>query len=198
MYDLRMLRLSEFAIATVVGLLSTITLAQSPPPKSKSPMDSILVYGQDFVFSLKEPQGWRCTCGPEAAEYGVNAILFPSAVESRARHVQIRVRVNDKVNENTAEDLNVDMREYKKEYPKVEFADLDIAHPEYRTHGKVFQIPNDFYEYVAYVNPGPGVSYNFSVAMSKEKVPATTDELAAYTKVLKSLNAFGGKTTKAN
>jgi hypothetical protein len=193
-----MLCLSDFAIATIAGLLSTITLAQSPPPKSKSPMDSILVYGQDFVFSLKEPQGWRCTCGPEATEYGVNAILFPSAAESRARHVQIRVRVNEKVDENTAEDLNADMREYKKKYPKVEFAPLDIAHPEYRTYGKVFELPNDFYEYVAYLNPGPGSSYTLSVAMSKEKAPATSEELAAYTKVLKSLNAFGGKASKAH
>jgi len=125
-------------------------------------------------------------------------VLFPSSADSRAHRVEIRVRVNKKVDENTLEDLNSDMRQYKKEYPKVQFAALDVAHPEYRTHAKLFLFPGDFYDYVAYLNPGPNSWFTLSVSMTKEKVPATQDELAAYANVLKSLYVPAGKSSQTH
>jgi predicted 2-oxoglutarate/Fe(II)-dependent dioxygenase YbiX len=117
-------------------------------------------------------------------------VLFPNSPQSREHHVAIRVRANEKVDENTTEDLKLDMEQYKKEHPKVQFAALDIVHPEYKTYPKLFFFPDDFYDYVAYVNPGASFRFTFSISMTKEKSPATEDELAAYTKVLKSLHAF--------
>lgn len=196
--NLSVLRLASFAAATIVTLLAAIALAQSGSPNPKEPMDSILVFGDGFLFSLQEPEGWRCVCDEAATEYQANAVVFPSSAQSRARHVAIRIRVNQKTDENTAEDLNSDMREYKRKYPTVQFAALDVAHPEYRTHAKLFLFPKDFYDYVAYVNPGPDSWFTLSIAMSKEKVPATQGELAAYAKVLKSLRAFTTKSSRAH
>jgi len=90
------------------------------------------------------------------------------------------------------------MKQYKERYPKVQFAALDVAHAEYKTYTKLFAFPNDFYDYVGYVNPGPNVKFTLSVAMSKGKVPATQDELAAYAKVLQSLHVFTGKPPRAH
>ena len=102
----------------------------------------------------------------------------------------IRVRVNHKTDENSLEDLKADMRQYRQRYPNVQFVALEVAHAEYKTYTKLFAFPNDFYDYVAYVNPGPSSSFTLSVAMAKEKVPATQDELAAYADVVRSLHTF--------
>jgi hypothetical protein len=189
-----MFRLRQPAAITIAILLSTISVAQSRRAHPDTAADdSTLVFGDGFVFSVKEPDGWHCICGQAASEYQVNAVFFPTSAQSRAHHVAIRVRVNQKSDENTLEDLKADMRQYKRRYPKVQFAVLDVAHAEYRTYTKLFAFPNDFYDYVGYVNPGPNSTFTLSVAMSKGKILATQEELAAYAKVLRSLHVFTGK-----
>jgi len=101
------------------------------------------------------------------------------------------VRVNSKTDENTLEDLKADMRQYKQRYPKVQFAALDVTHAEYKTYTKLFAFPDDFYNYVAYINPGSG--FTLSVSMAKEKAPASQGELAAYANVVSCLHVpLGG------
>ena len=95
-----------------------------------------------------------------------------------------------KKNENALEDLKADMRQYRQRYPNVQFVALDVSQAEYKTYTKLFAFPNDFYDYVAYLNPGPGTTFTLSVAMAKEKVPATQEELRAYLNVVRSLHVF--------
>lgn len=178
-------------------MLAQSSGAHSNTSKEKDDKDdAVLVFGDGFVFSLKEPDGWHSVCGPEASEYGVNAVLIPSSAQSRARHVIIRVRVNPKTDENTLEDLKAGMRQYKQRYPKVQFAALDVTHAEYNTYTKLFAFPDDFYDHVAYVNPGPSSSFTLSVSMAKEKAPASHGELAAYANVVTSLHVPLGNATR--
>jgi hypothetical protein len=185
-----MVCLRILAAILTAALLVSIATAQSDNSPAPKNIDTLLVYGDGFLFSVKEPDGWHCVCDEQASQYNVNAIVLPSDEQSRAHHVAIKVRVNQKSDENTIEDLKADMQQYRRKYPKVQFADLSVAHPEYKTCAKLFLFPNDFYDYVAYVNPGPRTWFTLSVSMSKEKVPATKAELAAYEKVLQSLNVF--------
>jgi len=174
-------------------LLIPPTNAQSAPPKTPSPnqpMDTVLVFGDDFLFSLKEPDGWHCVCDERAMQYGVNAVVFPAAPDSRAHNLMIRIRVNKKSDENTALDLKADMQDYKQKYPNVEFAALNVSHPEYKTYTNIFQFPDGFHDYVAYINSGQQTWFTLSVSMTKEKLPATPDELAAFKKVVQSLLIF--------
>jgi hypothetical protein len=97
------------------------------------------------------------------------------------------VRINGKQDENTIEDLNYDMQAYKQDFPTAQFSELNLAHAEYKTFARTVFVPGQFYEYVAYLNPGPGKRFIFSVAMSKKNEPATDSELRAYEEVLKSL-----------
>ena len=119
-------------------------------------------------------------------EYHVN-VLFAPAKPHGSSDITIRVRLNKKVDENTIEDLNYDMGQYKKDYPKAEFNDLSVEHPEYKTFAKLVLMPDQFYEYVAYINPGSMSKFTFSVAMSKRLKPATPEELRVYESVLSSL-----------
>jgi len=151
-------------------------------------MHGLLIYGQGFSFLASEPEGWDTDTEQQAREYRVNAIFFPHAKTSRSHHVSIRVRLNRKTTEDPDEDMATDVKDYKKQYPSTKFATLDVRHPDYKTSAKLFYTENDFYEYVAYLNPGPQCKFMFSVAMSKEKQPATQEELAAFSHVLNSLN----------
>ena len=178
---------SLVAAALVIVALSSILVAQASQTAPEKKMDTLMVYGDGFLFSMKEPDGWHCVCDSGAAQYGVNAIVFPSSPGSRAHHVEIKVRLNEKSDEDTLKDLQADMQQYKKKYPKVQFALLDIAHPEYKTYQKLFLFPNDYYEYVTYLNPGRQHGFTISIWMSKEKTPATREELAAYSTVLRSV-----------
>jgi len=167
-----------FAIALLTGITGT---AQSAPK-----LNNLIIYGNGFAFGVKEPDGWHGDTDKIAAKYRVNVVFLPSE-ESVKNDVTIRVLINHKHDENTIDDLNYDMQGYRKEFPAVQFSDLDVIHAKYKTFAKTFFIPNQFYEYVAYLNPGPGIPFIFSVAMSKRGEPATEAELKAYEGVLKSL-----------
>jgi hypothetical protein len=150
-------------------------------------MHGLIISGQGFVFLASEPEGWDTDTGAAATEYSANAIFFPHTQVSRSHHVNIRVRLNPKTTEDPNEDMLVDLNGYKKQYPSTKFADLDFKHPSYKTCAKLFYTQDDFYEYIAYLNPGPQYKFIFSVALSKEKQAATQDELAAFNHVLRSL-----------
>lgn len=93
----------------------------------------------------------------------------------------------DKVDDNTQEDLSHDMNGYKDQYGGIQFEDISVTHPSYRTFPKLFTVPGQFYEYVAYVNPGPGKKQMFSVSMNKQKTEATPHELNTFQEIIASL-----------
>jgi len=148
----------------------------------------IVIFGDGFVFLVSEPDGWDTDTGQQAKEYSVNAIFFPRSEASRSHHVNIRVRLNRKTTEDPDEDMTGDLKGYKKRYPSAKFAKLSEKHAQYKTSAGLFYTENDFYDYVAYLNPGAQCRFMFSVALSKEKRPATPGELAAFTHVLRSLH----------
>jgi hypothetical protein len=169
------------------GALAIALLAGGAGKAQQTPkLNNLIVYGDGFAFGVKEPDGWLGDTDKIASKYQVNVVFLPPK-ESVKNDVTIRVRINDKVDENTIEDLNYDMQGYKKEFPAAQFSDLSLAHAEYKTFAKTVFVPNQFYEYVAYLNPGPGHPFTFSVAMSKKQEPATEAELNAFGAVLKSL-----------
>jgi hypothetical protein len=168
--------------AFAIVILAGVTTTAQPAPK----LNNLLIYGNGYMFGVKEPDGWHGDTDQIASKYQVNVVFLPPK-ESRKNDVTIRVRVNHKTDENTIEDLEYDMQGYRKEYPAVQFSDLKISHDKYKTFARTAYIPKSFYEYVAYLNPGTGNPYIFSVAMSKRDEPATEAELKAFESILKSL-----------
>ncbi|HVN93564.1 MAG TPA: hypothetical protein VMT38_07705 [Terracidiphilus sp.] len=172
-------------------------LCQSPADETANPsankkLDTLLVYGNGFLFSAREPDGWYGDTDKIARYYNSNLIFIPDDPKSRAAHVNIRIRLNNKETKDPSEDMQTDMTGYKSKYPDVKFAELAVSHPQYKTCARLFYFENDFYEYVVYVDPGPEVKLNFSVAMSKESKPATPEELKAFQDILSSLTWISG------
>jgi len=149
-------------------------------------LDRLLVYGDGFVFGVKEPQGWKADIN-NAAKLGAN-VLFYRANESFSNYgLLIYIRVNKKVDEDVEEDLKYDMKQYQSQYPQVQFGDIAVSHESFALYPKLFYEPNKFYEYVTYINPGKGKPLMLSVTMNAQKKEANADELKAYKEVIASL-----------
>jgi hypothetical protein len=149
-------------------------------------LDQLLVYGDGFVFSVKEPIGWVGDT-ETAAQIDANLLLHETSQPHESTSGLIRIRVNDKVDENTNADMEADIRDYRTQYPEVKFKDIPAKAGRYLCLAKVFYVPGEFYEYVAYINPGLGKPILFSVSMNTGKSEASTAELSAYESVLQSL-----------
>jgi hypothetical protein len=148
--------------------------------------DELLVYGDKFIFSVKEPTGWHGDT-TNAEKFQSNAVLHEDSQPTDSTSGLIRISVNDKVDEDTLADLKADMRDYKAQYPAVQFKALIAKNPNYKCLARVFYVPGKFYEYVAYVNPGVQKPLLFSVAMNTGKAEATEKELEAFGSAIQSL-----------
>jgi hypothetical protein len=149
-------------------------------------LDQLLVYGHGFAFTVKEPFGWVGDT-ENAAQFDANLLLHETSQPHESTSGLIRIRVNDKVNENTNADMEADMRDYRTQYPDVKFKDIPAKAARYLCLAKIFYVPGEFYEYVAYINPGPQKPGLFSVSMNAGKSEASAAELSAYESVLQSL-----------
>jgi len=179
------------AILLVSAILGAAALAAEKPPR----LDNLLIYGDGFVFSAKEPQGWVGDTTNSSA-WGCNVLFYPRGQTPQEATI-IRVRVNPKTDEATLKDLEFDMEGYRREYPEVAFEDLHVPHPRYRSVPKLFYVTDKFYEYVTYLNPGVEGSLLFSVSMNKPHARATAAELAAFRSVVASLTLMTAKPNKA-
>ena len=178
--------MAQRLILLLASFLLPLSLLAGEASHTKKKLDALLVYGEGFVFSVKEPAGWVGDI-EGAKNFSANIIFYPAGKLHDPTQAVIRVLIVDKMDENTQEDLSHDMNGYKNQYPGIKFKDISISHPMYRTFPKLFTVPGQFYEYVSYVNPGPNKKQMFSVSMNKQKEEATRNELAIYQQIISSL-----------
>lgn len=170
----------------IQAVLSAGTLGIPWALRAEPKFDNLLVYGDGFSFSVKEPPGWRGDT-TNAERYSANVILYESRLTWDRAPAVIRILVADKVDENTQADMDADMNGYRARFPTVTSTDFAVTHPKYRVISRVFSLPGSFYEYVSYVNPGPKRKLQFSVSMNKQTVEASAREVAAYGAIVASL-----------
>lgn len=178
------------AITLIFSLLLTFLLVQASfagdATKAANKLDALIVYGEGFAFSVKEPSGWKGDTA-NANHFSANIIFYPATQTSETANTIIRVLITDKTDENINQDVEHDMGEYRAKYPKIIFRDVAASHPQYQVYPKLFTVPDSFYEYVAYVNPGPAKRLMFSVSMNKQGKDASVLELDTYRKIIASL-----------
>jgi hypothetical protein len=160
-------------------------------PLQPQKLDQLIVFGQGFMFGVREPDGWFGDT-ERAARFKVNILFYPKGHRGKALEGMIRVGIFKKQDENTLVDLQTDMDGYKKRYSEVIFEDIDASHGLYTSFPKLFIVEGRIHEYVAYVNPGKSFWFLFSVALSTGKRRASDDELKAFREITASLLAMGG------
>jgi len=79
------------------------------------------------------------------------------------------------------------MEAYKSKYSNIRFKDIDVSHPIYKTYPKLFFVPDTFFEYVVYINPGEGIPQLYSVSMNMQKKEATNEELEVFKSIVRSI-----------
>jgi hypothetical protein len=174
-----------------VTVVAALVLAVLFPllASADSKLDNLIVYGEGFIFGVKEPSHWKGDID-NAKGFYANIIFYPASEKPNAASAIICVRVYDKADEDTAKDLSADMKQYQVQYPGVKFKDISVSHPNYRCFPKLFYVPESFYEYVVYLNPGRGIPQILSVSMNKQKTEASAGELSAFQQVVQSLLLF--------
>jgi len=170
-------------LAGALVLVGVFAAALLRPPEI---FGGLLVYGEGFAFTVVEPVKWKGDI-KSAAQRGANIIFYPQGESPSATGtVVIRIGVFDKTDEDTSKDLDADMNQYRSKYPKVAFKNIDGIKTQYKAWPRLFYLPNTFYEYVTYLNPGPEHRKLISISMNKSGTPATADELHAYQAVIQS------------
>jgi len=145
-----------------------------------------MVYGKGFAFWVKEPQGWVGDI-QNSSRFHANIIFYKKSETAKNAKALIRVLVAQKVDENTKLDLECDMKGYKSKYRNIKFKDINVTHPTYKTFPKLFFVPDTFYEYVVYINPGKKFTLLLSVSMNKQKKEATKEELETFRNIVSSI-----------
>ncbi len=168
------------AFGVVFALLATPLAVRAEEAKDSM----VTVTTKDYVLTAHTPEGWQGDT--EAAKKYQGAVIFTQKAAGPDA-AKILVSVHYKSDENTELRLQGEIAQYRKKYPHLELTDLDVKHPQYATFGKLFSQPGDFYQYIAFLNPGAIYSHTLYAAMLKQKAPATPEELAAYKDILQSL-----------
>ena len=172
------------AIVFWAGFLGPLSIAAGEPRRHV-----LDVYGDGLAFEVREPPGWFVD-STIASEFGASVIFYPTTRDPHSPDTPvIRVVVARKISEDTAADLKRAMDDYRSHYKNVKFQNSGVSHPRYGAHAKQFCLPGKFCEYVTYLNLGPGSRFLLSVALTRPKHAATSTELAAYKRVVASLDA---------
>jgi hypothetical protein len=172
--------------AAIVSILFFVITASFGVAGDKPALDSLIVYGEGFAFGVKEPPGWVGDC-QNSHRFGANIIFYRKSETAENAKALIRILVADKTDENTKADLEYDMENYKAKYRNVKFKDIHASHPKYKTFPKLFFVPDTFFEYVVYINPGEGIPQLYSVSMNKQKKEATNEELEVFKSIIRSI-----------
>jgi hypothetical protein len=167
----------------LLGLsISLFTFAQNKD-------SSLLVFGDGFSFSIKEPPGWKGDI-ENAKKYDANIILYKDKAELKNGGAIVQVLAFTKQDEQTNKDLEADVASYKRDYPKAKFQDFKVKHKSYKTYSKLVFIDKKFYQYIVYINGGSKYKTGFSVAMNILNRQATQEELQSYLDIIASLTIF--------
>jgi hypothetical protein len=179
------MHLVAFAVA---GLLTNAADAQNVAAVK---MKDLVVYGEGFTFSVREPDAWQGDTD-KAAAYHANILFYPKDQDPEKAPL-VQVALFSKKDERTAEDLAYDVKTYKGQYADLQEEELKTGHQDYNTYSKLVYVKGKFHQYITYVNAGERYKSGFSVAMNVQGRAATNEELAAYRAIIASLWMMGVK-----
>lgn len=178
----------RYFLVFIIGLTTLHTFGQI---NDKEKMSSLLVYGDKFMFSVKEPYNWIGDID-NAKEFHANIIFYRSKKDFENGGALVQVYVYNKTDENIENDLLYDIKGYQKDYKNLKQQDFIVSHKEYQSSSKLVYVEKKFHTYIVYINCGTKFKSGISVAMNLEKRPATEDEMNAFREIIASLSMFKG------
>jgi hypothetical protein len=181
--DMRVLVAAFFFFSFCLPCRAQTTMSKEP--------EALILYGDDWVFSVKEPSGWFGN-SKDAYKVPANVVFYPKAEGFRAESTWIYIQLTSKTSEDMNKELISDMEGFRKRYKDAIFKDIIVSHRKYPLAPKLFIVPKRFCEYVTYLNPGSSIHYKLAIIMHTNKREATDAEMAAYREILASINWWEG------
>jgi len=172
----------------IFGLINTLSFGQK---KDSTKMDVLMIYGDSYIFSVKEPNGWIGDV-KIAEKYYSSILFYQNKKDIKKGGTIIQVYNFKKKDEQTENDLIYDIDSYKKDYQNLIEKDLLVTHKDYKCFSKLIFLKDNFYQYIVYINPGPEYKSGISVSMNISKRPATESELSAFNEIISSLVMLKG------
>lgn len=103
----------------------------------------------------------------------------------------IQMLTYKKQDEQVDKDFEYEIFTVKEKHPKAKEQKLEVKNmKEYSCFAKIAYVENEFYHYIAYINPGSQFRNAFSLTMNVLKRPAMADELAAFKEIVYTLAVF--------
>lgn len=153
-----------------------------PTPSEK---ESLIVYGDNFSFSVKEPFDWKGDIDNAARNYA-NIIFYKNEESLKSGGALVQVYIFKKLDENTKKDLTSDVSRYENEYKNLKKHNFKAEHPDYACYSKMVSINNETYQYLTYINPGPNFKNGVSISMNISGRKASKEEVEAYRMIIQS------------
>jgi hypothetical protein len=149
--------------------------------------ESIIVYGDNFSFSVSEPHAWSGDI-ENAKNFAANIIFYkPPFSKNGYDGPLIQIGVFAKHDENTINDLKYDINGYRRDFPKMIENKFSAKYKSYKSFSASLNIDGKITQYITYLNPGKAFKNGISVSMNITKSPATKDEIDAYLHIIESL-----------
>jgi len=177
--------------------LSALLVLQTATSYGAPTSKGIVLYGQNFSFSVREPDRWISDSADGAKQVQANIIFFRRPADGRSvRPPIITLNAVPKSDASAQGHLKSDMNRFRAQVPGTTFKDFQVDHPRYQTASKIFVVQGKEHNYVTLVYSDGKTG--LSISMRLPEGPADADTLAAYRDVVKSLRWLTDKVDLAN
>lgn len=166
-----------------------LSLLSLPAPGPALARDHVLgIRGEGFSYAVKEPSGWLVD-STIAREFGVDAILYPVSGDPHSADTPvIRVVLANKLADDANAALNHETGQYRSRHRNVKSAPLAVAHPRYHVAGRRICVGDEFCDYITHITTGTAGKVTLSVVLHRPGRPAKAGELAAYQRIVASVD----------
>jgi len=159
-----------------------------------SQMDQLLIYGNGWMFNVKEPKGWRCYT-EDAYRYHMNAYFCLGKKNINNSPATMNIEVLRKGGKTLQERLAIDMEDYKKQSKSLEFLDFLVDGIKYESISKIYIINDKTTDYVCFLDPSKDSPWYlvFVLHGPKEESPKYEKDFLA---LIRSFSWLGGTVTR--
>jgi len=159
-----------------------------------SQMDQLLIYGNGWMFNVKEPKGWIGHT-EDAYRYRVNIYFCLGKKSFDKSPVVMHISVNNKRGETLQQKMDSDVADYKKQHKKLELQEFPISEPAYKVLSKKYSYDDKTTDYVCFLDPDEDSPLYMVLVLNgpKEETPKYEKDFLS---LIRSFSWLGGKTKK--
>ena len=159
-----------------------------------SQMDQLLIFGNGWMFNVKEPTGWTGHT-EDAYQYHVNIYFCLGKKTFSKSQVVMHISVNSKRGETLQQKMDYDIAYYKKQHKKIELQEFPMGELAYEVLSKKYTYDEKTIDYVCFLDPDKDSPLYLVFVLNgpKEDSPKYEQDFLS---LIRSLSWLGGNVKK--